>query len=215
MEIQPLRRRNTLSTDIARQLHDMIQSGSLRPGDRLPGQRDLAVRFGASMASVREAISALAAAGLVDAHPGKGTVVRGFAEAEPQFDGWLGTAGALEEMNELLEARRLLEAHLAAQAARRRTPAQVERLRRLLADMEAALTDPDAYLEADLAFHLALAEVAGNRVLARMIRAIQAPMKHQLHHSNLQHMVRQGSLWVSYETHLRLVDAIEAGNAAA
>ena len=90
LEIQPLPKRHSLGADIAKQLQDMIYEGSFKPGDTLPGQRDLATQFGASLASVREAISVLAAAGLVDAQAGRGTTVLGVTDNPSSFAGWLG-----------------------------------------------------------------------------------------------------------------------------
>jgi GntR family transcriptional repressor for pyruvate dehydrogenase complex len=215
LQIRPLGKRSSLSSDIAQQLHDMIVSATLKPGDRLPGQRELAQQFGASMASVREALSALAAAGLIDAKPGRGTVVLGMTDSNPQFHGWLGAAGSDADVADLLETRRLLESFLIRRVAQRATPDDVARLRGLLAQMENAVRDPEAYLEADLGFHMGVAEVAGNRVLVRIMRAIQAPMKWQIFQSNIRHMSRVGHLEISFETHVRLVAAIEQHDTAA
>lgn len=212
MNIQPFTSRHSVAADIARQLHDLILSGELRPGDRLPGQRELAARFGTSMTSVREAISALASAGLLDVRPGRGTIVLGLGNAKPQFDGWLGPASEQEDVLELLEARRLVESYLVQRVARHATPEQKARLRELLADMKRAVSDPEAYLEADIAFHQGLADMAGNRVLARMMRAIRAPMKRQLYESNLRHMARRGNMMESYVSHERLVEGVERGD---
>lgn len=212
MNIRPFTSRHSVATDIARQLHDLILSGELRPGDRLPGQRELAARFGASMTCVREAISALASAGLVDVRPGRGTIVQGLGSARPQFDGWLGPASEEEDLLELLEARRLVESYIVQRVARLASPQQKTRLRELLADMKKAVQDPEAYLAADIAFHQALADMAGNRVLARMMRAIRAPMRRQLYESNLRHMVRRGDMMESYITHEQLVEGVERGD---
>jgi len=212
MNIRPFPSRHSVAADIARQLHDLILSGELRPGDRLPGQRELADRFGTSLTCVREAISALASAGLLDVRPGRGTIVQGLRNATPQFDGWLGPASEEEELLELLEARRLVESFIVRRVAERATPEQKARLRELLQDMKKAVSDPETYLEADMAFHQGLADMAGNRVLARMMRAIHAPMKRQLYASNLQHMARRGNMMESYISHEHLVEGVERGD---
>lgn len=90
--IQPLPRHDSLSVEIAKKLHDMILDGTLLPGSFLPGQRDLAKQFGASMASVRGAISALDAAGLIKVSPGKSTIICSLKDTNSIFDGWLGVA---------------------------------------------------------------------------------------------------------------------------
>lgn len=201
-----------MAIDIAKHLHDLILSGVLKPGDSLPGQRELAAYFGASMTSVREAISALAGAGLVSAHPGRGTIVLGLANAEPAFDGWLGPASDKEELKQLFEARRLLETFLVKKVTHTASPEQKASLRHPLKKMEKAISDPEAFVDADMAFHQRIADIAGNRVLARMMRAIRAPMKRQLYEGTIRRIERYGDMSNSVQTHLQLVEAIERGD---
>lgn len=206
--IRPLPRRRSVGADIAEQLRDLIQSGTYQPGDRLPGQRELAQQFGTSLAGVREAVSVLSAAGMVSATPGRGTVVRSVGDAGPTFDGWLGAVGDEQEFEELMQARRMLEAFTIAHAAGRAAPADIARLRGAVGDMRAALDDPGAYAEADMRFHLLLSEVAGNRVVTRLMRAIQRPLMEQLRRS-IAHLRATGQLGANLATHERIVDGIE------
>lgn len=208
MDIQRVKRRAPLSSDIAKQLHDSIVSGVFSPGDQLPGQRELADSFGASMASIREAISVLTAIGLLDVRPGKGTTVVGMGSVDSPFDGWLGLADSPEAITDLLEVRRVLETFTVTRAARSIDEAQLARLRALSQAMRDSVDDPDRYLEADVAFHQYLAEMAENRVLARMMKIIRAPLKWQLKSSNREHLERHGNLLRSFEAHEGLVQAI-------
>ena len=100
------------------------------------------------------------------------------------------------EVEELVEARELIEAQLAGMAAERGTPEQIARLRGCLDQMEVASASPLDYPDADVDFHLALAEAAGNRYLLRAMLDFR----------------RFGDLSVSVESHRTLVDAVEAGN---
>ncbi|MFC3862486.1 FadR/GntR family transcriptional regulator [Deinococcus antarcticus] len=206
--IRPLPRRSSVGADIARQLQQLINEGTLKTGDRLPSQRELAQQFGASLAGVREALSVLSAAGLIEARPGRGTVVSSVGGAVPSFDGWLGVISDAEEFEELVQARRLLETFTIAQAVQLATPAQVASLRAAVETMREKLNDPEAYTEADMKFHLLLAEVAGNRVVTRLMRAIQRPLMQQLRYSII-HLQKNGRLADNLATHVRIVDGIE------
>lgn len=206
--IPPLPRRSSVGADIAARLLGMINDGTFKPGDRLPGQRELAQQFGASLAGVREAISVLTAAGLIDARPGRGTVVSSVGGAAPTFDGWLGAVGDEQEFEELMQARRMLEAFSISQATALATPAQVARLREAVGAMGAQMQNPDAYAEADMHFHLLLAEVAGNRVVTRLMRVIQRPLMEQLRRS-IAHLQTTGQLGDNLASHERIVDGIE------
>lgn len=210
----PLARRPSLATELTRRLQDLILAGEWETGGRLPGQRALAARLGVSMAAVREALAALAAAGLVESRQGQGTFVRGIGESGASVDGWLGPTPGPEELQEYLEARRVLERYAVEQAARRATPEHRARLRALVAEMAGALDDPARYARADLALHMTVAEAAGNRVLLRMMKALQASLQRYLMQVNEEHR-RRSSLPVALETHERLVAAICTGNAAA
>lgn len=209
----PLRRRNSLGADIAARLQAMIQGGTYKPGDLLPGQRELAGRFGASLASVREAISVLTAAGLVEAHPGRGTTVRSVGDALPAFDGWLGAARDAQETQELLDARTMLEHFTVAQAAQRSTPEGLVRLDAALASMRAHLHDLERYVEADMQFHLAIAEVAGNRVVSRLMRVIQRPLFTQLR-GHIERLQALGHLERNLEHHERIAEGIRTHDPA-
>ena len=212
LEIQPLPKRHSLGADIAKQLQDMIYEGSFKPGDTLPGQRDLATQFGASLASVREAISVLAAAGLVDAQAGRGTTVLGVTDNPSSFAGWLGTVGNENELQEFVETRQLLEHFLFVRAAQRSTKQQHQTLRDALEKMRKAFHNVNAYAAADQEFHFAIGEVAGNRVLARLMRAVYLSLEQQ-RMKLFSQLFEAGKVEESYAYHERMVDAIERRDA--
>src|SRR5215472_12285691 len=133
---------------IIAQLRDMILNGQLKPGERLPGHRDLARMFGVSITSVREAISALISAGILETQAGYGTFVSRTPQLDAAFSTWLGMASNDEnEMRELIEARAVLERTIARLAAMRATPEQMQRLREVASEMREYLTNPEKYLE--------------------------------------------------------------------
>lgn len=210
---KPIRTMNVPGA-VAGALRDQIRDGAYGPGDRLPGNRELALSFGVSMGSVREAISMLGAEGLIETRAGSGTyVTRAPASALPPPV----TVAVLERkyVEELIEAREILEMKLVALAAQRATPEQIAMLYRLVDDLDTAVLDPGRYATADVAFHLGLAGVAGNRVLSEAMANIRASLKREMELSAEVGARRHGDLQFSADSHRRVVDAIAAGDAEA
>jgi DNA-binding FadR family transcriptional regulator len=206
-----LARRENVPATIAAQLRRQILSGELAPGSQLPGHRELAANLSVSVGSVREAISMLISAGLVETRAGRGT----FVALDSGAGGRRADDGLpleRQEVEELVEARELIEVQLAAMAAERGTPAQVARLRVCIEQMELASASPFDYPDADVEFHLALAEAAGNRYLLRAMLDIRAFLKQDMELGAEAAIRRFGDLRVSVESHRRLVDAIENGD---
>ncbi len=142
----------------------LIESG-FRPGDRLPGELELAVRFGVSRGTIREIIVHLTLLGVLERAPRRGTVV-----AVPTADAigrslafqlrWLGCG-----REELKSARQMIETAMIPELIRCITPAQADRIGSLIDEMERAAEEPEKADRLDLAFHLALFEVTGSRIL--------------------------------------------------
>ena len=117
-----------ISDAIASTLEQRILEGSLRPGDRLPPERELATELGVSRPSLREAIQKLASKGMVRSRQGGGTYITGALEAS-FFDPWQAMMGKHPQLREdLLEFRRMLEGQAAELAAQRATEADLQRL---------------------------------------------------------------------------------------
>lgn len=212
---RPARRENVPAA-IAAQLRRQIASGEFAPGSQLPGHRELAGIYSVSVGSVREAISMLISAGIVRTHAGRGTFVVDPASSLDrvvQF-GNTTTDRPLErrEVEELVEAREVIEVQLAALAAQQGTPDQIARLRECIVVMEEAAASPYDYPEADVEFHIALAEAAGNRYLLRAMLDIRSLLKQDMELGAEAAIRRFGDLRVSVESHRSLVDAIEDGD---
>lgn len=204
-------KRQSVAKHIVDALHHSILSGQIKPGDKLPGQRELAVQFGASLPSVREAISILAATGLISVTPGRGTIVRGSSEAEPSFDGWLGIAHNDAELRDFLEVRELLETHIVRKIARESKSKDFTDIKRALGQLRRRQRNPDTYLDDDLAFHRLLASYSGNKILEKLLLAIQIPMRNQIAHSINRTIRKAGNLQPSWVLHRDLVEALIAG----
>jgi GntR family transcriptional regulator, transcriptional repressor for pyruvate dehydrogenase complex len=195
---------------IAAELRRRITAGELRPGQRLPGHRELASGFAVSVGSVREAISMLVSAGLIETRAARGTFVVDATELS-RADG-----SPLEgsEAEELIEARTLLEGEIAALAAERASPADIERLRQAVSIMNESAGEAAAYTDADIAFHLAVAHAGGNRFLERALEGIWSRLRHDMQLSAETAIRRFGNLGFSVPAHEELVQAIETHDAA-
>jgi GntR family transcriptional repressor for pyruvate dehydrogenase complex len=206
VSLRPVVRRPNLSATIANRLRAQIVSGELPPGSQLPGHRDLAAAHSVSVGSMREAISMLISDGLIVTRAGRGTYVA----ASPQRAGRPRAGAPLlrEEVEELTEARRVVEVQLAALAAERATPEQVDALRQATERMEAAAGNPYEYPEADVEFHLALAEAAGNRYLLQAMVDIRALLRQDMELGAEAAIRRFGDLRPSVESHRRLLAAV-------
>ncbi len=208
--LKPVRRAN-LPASIAEQLRRQIAAGEFAPGQQLPGHRELASIFSVSVGSVREAISMLVSAGLIEARAGWGTFVA-VAPVNSAGDDPLAPPLERKEIRELIEARETIELQVVTSAAERATPEQIERLKNALDRMDAAAGDPKAYGEADVEFHATLAEAADNRILMKAMVEIRARLKSDIELSVEALIRRFGDVRYSVEQHRQLVDAVEQGD---
>jgi GntR family transcriptional regulator, transcriptional repressor for pyruvate dehydrogenase complex len=173
-------RTSRLYEQIVQQIEDSILKGDLKAGDQLPAERELAQRFGVSRTAVREAVKALREKGLVEAYSGRGTFITdGTSQAVRQSLDLMVKIGQPEGSTYLAEVRAILEPEIAALAAVRVQEPELATLREAVAVMDRAGKDPDAYIEADLDFHLALAEAAANPLILSLIDSIVGLLREQ------------------------------------
>ncbi|HYL14430.1 MAG TPA: FadR/GntR family transcriptional regulator [Terriglobales bacterium] len=172
--------RSRLYEQIVRQIEESILKGILKTGDQLPAERELAQQFGVSRTAVREAIKALSEKGLVEAYSGRGTfIMNGTSHAIRQSLDLMMKIGQLEGTNHLAEVRAILEPDIAALAATRAEEQHLVSMREAVAVMDRSLQDPDAFIEADLDFHLSLAEAAANPLILSLLDSIVALLREQ------------------------------------
>jgi GntR family transcriptional repressor for pyruvate dehydrogenase complex len=173
-------RSSRLYEQIVQQVEDSIHKGALKPGDQLPPERELAQQFGVSRTAVREAVKALHEKGLVEAYPGRGTFITdGTSYSMRQSLDRMVKVGQAEGSAFLAEVRAILEPEIAALAATRADAEDVSSMREQVAVMDGACKDPDAFIEADLDFHLALAEAAANPIILSLIDSIVGLLREQ------------------------------------
>ncbi len=173
-------RTSRLFEQIVQQVEESIVKGQLQPGDQLPAERDLAQRFGVSRTAVREAVKTLREKGLVEAYSGRGTfVTSGTGQAMRQSLDWMVRMNHQEGSLHLAELRQVLEPEIAARAATRIDQPLLATMREAVAVMDRNVNDPDAYVEADLDFHLALAEAVGNPMILSLLDSIVGLLREQ------------------------------------
>src|ERR1700729_1585514 len=169
-----------LYEQIVQQVEESILKGQLKPGDQLPAERDLAHRFGVSRTAVREAVKTLREKGLVEAYSGRGTfVTNGTSQAIRQSLDLMIRINQQEGSANLAELRLVLEPEIAGLAASRIDEQLLATMRESVAVMDRSLRDPDAFVEADLDFHLALAEAVGNPLILSLLDSIVGLLREQ------------------------------------
>lgn len=193
-------------------IQEMIGSGEIDPGERLPVESALAERFGVSRSSLREGVRALVAMGILETRQGSGTTVTSLDPhllLQPLVF-WAGIQGG-KSSRDLHTVRRALEVEAAANAAGRRRTQDVDQLREILARAEPAIrsTDHEAAMAADLEFHLQIAEISRNPILIALLEAISRPT---LRMRMWQSIHRGGRLENTHDEHQAVLSAIEAGD---
>lgn len=161
-------------SEVARRMLDLFTGGSIAAGTRLPPERQLAATLGVGRSAVREALAALEILGIVDVRPGSGTYLRGAAsELLPQTLRW-GLLIGERNTTELLELREGLEIFVVRLAAARADASVIARLEKDVARMRESYDDLASFARADLDFHHALAEAAGNHTLTDHLHVIRS-----------------------------------------
>lgn len=156
-----VKRRETLTTQLVRELTDRIDSGSFARGAKLPTEQELINEFGVSRTVVREAISNLKAAGLVSTHQGIGAFVMEDAPP-PSFRIATDNMQLIEEVVQGLELRIGIELEAVSLAAMRRTDEDLADIEDACKAMDRAIQAAEGNIQADMDFHLAIARTTHN-----------------------------------------------------
>lgn len=206
--------RAPLTAALTRQIVALIQDGNLAAGDRLPSTKALADRFDVATPTLREALRHLEATGVVDIRHGSGIYVRQDRQrlmlANPGA-GELDTHLALQ----VLDARLLIEPHLAELAAPRITDIELAAVAEALDRGAEGLDQPaEAYLAANADFHRAIARASGNVVLAETVETLIELHAHELHvvdpDGAFQHRRER-----DHPDHVRIHEALAGGDGIA
>jgi GntR family transcriptional repressor for pyruvate dehydrogenase complex len=198
----PIERRKTYEL-VAERLREEISSRVLEPGDLLPPERELVAAFGVGRSSVREALRMLESRGLIESN-GAGTFT--VARLSNPLDHSLNLLLEAEEtdVGELFEVRRILEGECAALAAARRARGHLDSMSEAIDAMVEGLGSEQGFIDADLWFHMTVAEASGNRVARYLMQAIRGLLQRAL--SSVYHV--PGSPNRAIEAHRLILEAI-------
>lgn len=167
-------RAGSTSEEVISQLREMIHRGDLRPGDRLPPERDLAKILGVSRPTLRAGIRSLAAVGVLQSRQGAGTFVVK-SDGPPALDSSpLRLMASLHGFTsaEMFEARQSLEMAVAGLAAERASSDHMVSMSEEIAGMFASLDDPEQFLVHDMRFHQSVAAASSNRILTSLMNMV-------------------------------------------
>jgi GntR family transcriptional repressor for pyruvate dehydrogenase complex len=195
---------------IVSQIQELVISGQLQPGDKLPTEQQLAEQFGVSRTVVREAIKALAEKELVQVKHGKGVYVDTPSAEALQESMLLFFSASDQSLLALLEAREILEVEIARLAAERATDADKELLRESLRREAKILHQPRAYVEQDLRFHELLAQATHNEVLSILLNALGELLRE----SRRVTIEAPGVAQLSWQGHRRIFEAVRDSDEA-
>lgn len=182
MSIQPVKRTRAYE-DIVRQLAEMVRTGQYKPGDKLPPERELAEAFGVGRPTLRQALTVMAQAGVIEVLPGSGIYLRKSVQDAP---GEAGQAMALllmteqQNLHDILELRAAIEGEAAYLAAHRRTPEQADKVKAAFERLSQAYDSRGVATEEDYQFHFAVAEATGNPVLLKVMASLADLCRRQL-----------------------------------
>jgi DNA-binding FadR family transcriptional regulator len=188
---------------VAQRIRELVREENIQPGERLPSERDLAIRLNVSRASLREALIALELGGDVEVRGGSGVYVTKVADAQ----------SAMPEAGpgpfEVLATRRVIEPEVAAIAARVATDGAIDAILTAAAEMERGHSDRSTNERADRNFHLSIARATGNSALVGVMEYLwdqRGTLWRTLHEHYRTEELRRETLG----DHRRIVEAIAA-----
>ncbi|WP_207890852.1 FCD domain-containing protein [Rhodococcus sp. Eu-32] len=201
-------RRTSLADQAADLLLTRIQAGEWEVGAKLPGETTLGPQLGVGRSTVREAIRQLAGRGILRTRQGAGVFV---AALEPE-EGW-DTVLRRADIDAVVEARLAIEVEAAGWAARRRTPADIRRMRAALRSRDRHRTDLEEMVDTDIAFHRTVVAAAHNEILTGLFDGFSPRLR-----DAMIDMLRIHGRFGSdedHDVHRRVLDAIVDADAAA
>src|SRR3954465_14808865 len=154
---------------VAEQIRRLITDGTLKPGDLLPPERELAVKLGVGRSSIRDAVRTLEVMGILEPRQGHGTVVRDLSTDALVVPLASVLTRKREMVQELLDVRRMIEPGLAARAAKNATPEEIAHMTAILARHEAKLRRGEQAVDEDDGFPYAIALAARNSVVLQVL----------------------------------------------
>jgi GntR family transcriptional repressor for pyruvate dehydrogenase complex len=188
---------------VAEQIQKLIAEGTLKPGDRLPPERELATRFRVARSSIRDAVRTLEVMGILEPRQGTGTVVRDLSTDSLVVPLASVLVRKRELVSELLDVRRILEPALAARAAKNATVEEVMELEDILRRQAEKMQRGEPTVEEDSEFHYAIGRAARNSVVLKVLDILMDLLRE----SRARSLQTQGRPERSYAGHRRVLRA--------
>ncbi|EHL07437.1 FCD domain protein [Desulfitobacterium hafniense DP7] len=209
MELKPIKTRK-IYEEIVEQIRELVARGELKPGDRLPSERDLVERLKVSRASIREALSALELMGLLEVRSGEGTFVRRLrSESVVAPLAWMLTMEKGTVL-ELLEIRKILEVQAVGMAAERAEAEDIRELSAALDRLQDDLHSPTSDGSSDHRFHYAITRATKNKIMIRLMDTISDLMKYSLKASRSKLYEGKYTPALLFQEHKKIYEAIVA-----
>jgi GntR family transcriptional regulator, transcriptional repressor for pyruvate dehydrogenase complex len=213
MDFRPIQAKK-IYEEIVEQIRQLMENGSLRPGDKLLSERELAEKLQVSRASVREALRALEMMGFVEIKAGGGTFVK-----ETSAEGIIQPLAMFISIEkgaffEIYEIRKIFETTAAHLAAERATPMDLAKIEDNLERMKAAMAEDDSEKgeDFDAAFHYSIAESTQNSLLLRFLNTISDSFHKTVSAARRQLYMTPGHAQILIEQHAKIYEAIRDRN---
>lgn len=197
-------KRNSTTEMVIEQIKKQIQSGELKPGEKLPSERKLVKLLGVSRTSVREAIQALSFSGYLEVHQGKGAFVRENAEKYDEISKLISEISDYS-LPYLMEVRKMMEREFAKLAAIRANDEEIKEIIRLFDEIKNS-TDIHDFVRLDFNFHLYIARATHNPLMNTLMKVF-GELLHKETHKIVEHSKNTKSR--SIKTTKTLVEAIK------
>lgn len=210
VELKPIKVKK-IYEEIVEQIKQLILDGHIKPGDKLPSERNLVESFKVSRASIREALSALEMMGLLEVRTGEGAYIR-----QMQADSMVAPltwALSMEKGSvlEILEVRRMMEVQAAGYAAERATRQELAELDAILDSMKVNLYNSGNIAEkADHSFHYTIARATHNKITIRLMDMISDHLQHLMRASRSKLYEGKYTPELLYEEHVRILNALKS-----
>jgi GntR family transcriptional repressor for pyruvate dehydrogenase complex len=206
--------RQTLAQSVAKQLLEAIRKGLLKPGERLPPERELMAQLKVSRTSLREGLQALAIGGVINTRPGHGTYINVLSAEQLLDSQTMASLFESKTLTQLSEVRGMLEIGMVSLAAERATEEDLKILAENVYKMEKSATTHDRSLriKAELDFHGSLARATKNVVLLTLLGFLHKLLVRLLEKVLSIVMSKPGRNKESIDIHRRLYEAIRSQN---
>ncbi|TGB15693.1 FadR/GntR family transcriptional regulator [Streptomyces sp. MZ04] len=199
-----------LADRVAAILAEEIESGRLAEGDKLPTEVELVKQLGVSRTVIREAVSRLRNAGLVEPRQGRGVFV--MPRRTRPLDLEAEASGTKAKVLQIVEVRRAMEGEAASLAAARATPEDLDRMRQSLAAIDEAVAAGGDGVDEDLAFHQSIAESTGNAVMVSTVRYLGEVLRSGIRVTRANEARRGDFIEAVRVEHHAILAAIESGD---